>query len=138
MIQAITVIHVLVALSIIGMVLLQQGRGADAGAGFGGASNTVFGARGSASFLTRTTAILAAIFFSTSLILAYLGGKRDNNSQDIMDTVTPVQSRPAQSDVPQQPGQAETTIQSPAADLPTPAEQAKPAEAPKADKPKRK
>ena len=64
-----------VAAAIIGLVLLQRGKGADAGAGFGaGASGTVFGARGAASFLSRTTAMLAALFFVTSLALAYLGG----------------------------------------------------------------
>ena len=67
------VFHVLLAASIIGLVLLQRGKGADAGAGFGaGASGTVFGARGSGSFLSRTTAILATLFFVTSLGLSYL------------------------------------------------------------------
>jgi len=67
------VFHVLLATGIIGLVLLQRGKGADAGAGFGaGASGTVFGSRGSASFLSRTTAVLATLFFVTSLGLAYL------------------------------------------------------------------
>src|SRR5512147_1241424 len=67
------VFHVLVALAIVGLVLLQRGKGADAGAGFGaGASGTVFGARGSASFLSRTTAVLATLFFLSSLGLSYL------------------------------------------------------------------
>ncbi len=67
------VFHVLLAAGIIGLVLLQRGRGADAGAGFGaGASGTVFGSRGSASFLSRTTAVLATLFFLTSLGLAYI------------------------------------------------------------------
>jgi preprotein translocase subunit SecG len=67
------VFHVLMAAAIIGLVLLQRGRGADAGAGFGaGASGTVFGARGSASFLSRTTAVLATLFFLSSLGLSYL------------------------------------------------------------------
>jgi preprotein translocase subunit SecG len=67
------VFHVLIAAGIVGLVLLQRGRGADAGAGFGaGASGTVFGARGSASFLSRTTAVLAALFFISSLVLSYL------------------------------------------------------------------
>jgi preprotein translocase subunit SecG len=67
------VLHVLLAASIIGLVLLQRGKGADAGAGFGaGASGTVFGARGSGSFLSRTTAIMATLFFVTSLGLSYL------------------------------------------------------------------
>jgi len=66
------VVHILVALGLIGLVLLQQGKGADIGAAFGsGASNTVFGARGSANFLSRTTAVLAVLFFMTSLSMAY-------------------------------------------------------------------
>jgi preprotein translocase subunit SecG len=65
--------HLLLAVSIVALVLMQRGRGADAGAGFGaGASGTVFGARGSASFLSRTTAVLATLFFLSSLGLAYL------------------------------------------------------------------
>lgn len=86
MYQTLIVVHVLFGFSIIGMVLLQQGRGADAGAGFGGgASSSLFGARGSASFLSRTTGILAALFFSSSLLLAYLGDKHDNKPHDIME-----------------------------------------------------
>ena len=71
------IIHVFVSVGLVGLVLLQHGKGADAGAAFGsGASQTVFGARGSSSFLTRTTGILATIFFATSLSLAYLSGQR--------------------------------------------------------------
>jgi preprotein translocase subunit SecG len=71
------ILHMFLCVGIIGLVLLQRGKGADAGAGFGaGASGTVFGARGSASFLSRTTAILATLFFVTCLTLAYLGGKK--------------------------------------------------------------
>ncbi len=71
------VVHVLVALGLISIILLQQGRGATAGAAFGGgASGTVFGARGSASFLSRTTAILAIIFFGNCLLLAWLATKQ--------------------------------------------------------------
>ncbi len=67
------VVHVFIALAIIGLVLLQRGKGADAGAGFGaGASGTVFGARGSSNFLSHATAVLATLFFITSLGLAYL------------------------------------------------------------------
>jgi len=66
-------IHIVLALLLIGVILLQQGKGATAGAAFGsGASATVFGARGSASFLTRMTAILAILFFSNCLLLAYM------------------------------------------------------------------
>ncbi len=71
------VFHVLLAVGIVALVLLQRGKGADAGAGFGaGASGTVFGARGSASFLSRTTAVLATLFFVSSLGLSYLFSQR--------------------------------------------------------------
>ncbi|OGT18705.1 MAG: preprotein translocase subunit SecG [Gammaproteobacteria bacterium RBG_16_57_12] len=77
MVSVILIIHVLVAAALIGLVLLQHGKGADAGAAFGsGASATVFGSRGSGSFLSRMTAGLAAVFFITSLTLAYLSGNR--------------------------------------------------------------
>src|SRR6202000_2090586 len=67
-------VHVLLALMIIGLVLLQRGKGAEAGAGFGsGASGTVFGARGTSTLFSRLTAVFAALFFVTSLTLAYLG-----------------------------------------------------------------
>jgi preprotein translocase subunit SecG len=74
MVQTIVLVaHVGIALLIIGLVLLQRGKGADAGTGFGaGASGTVFGARGSATFFSRMTGVLAALFFATSLGLAYL------------------------------------------------------------------
>jgi preprotein translocase subunit SecG len=67
-----TVVHLFLALGLIGLVLIQHGKGADMGAAFGsGASATVFGARGSGNFLSRTTGILAALFFVTSMVLAY-------------------------------------------------------------------
>ncbi len=74
MLQTIVLVaHVGIALLIIGLVLLQRGKGADAGTGFGaGASGTVFGARGSATFFSRMTGVLATLFFVTSLGLAYL------------------------------------------------------------------
>lgn len=90
--QAIVIFHILVAISMVGLILIQQGKGADAGAAFGsGASGTVFGARGAASFLTRTTAILAALFFSTSVVLAYLADMGNNPKKDIMDVPEMVQ-----------------------------------------------
>src|SRR5947207_15089011 len=71
------VLHIVVALGIIGLVLLQPGKGADMGSGFGGgASGSLFGATGSANFLSRTTAVLAAIFFILSLALAYTATRR--------------------------------------------------------------
>ena len=85
MYQTIIIIHVLVGLTVIGLILMQQGRGADAGAAFGsGSSGSVFGAKGTASFLSRTTAVFALIFFSTSLGLAVLGGQL-GEKKDMMD-----------------------------------------------------
>src|SRR3954465_14385858 len=77
LVTVLIVLHVLVALSIIGLVLLQHGKGADMGSGFGGgASGSLFGATGSANFLSRTTAVLAALFFILSLALAYVATRR--------------------------------------------------------------
>src|SRR5215203_1580266 len=93
-----TILQVLSAFAIVGLVLLQRGKGADAGAGFGaGASGTVFGARGSASFLSRTTAVLATLFFLTSLGLAYLFSQQKQPSS-VVDTVQ--QETPAPTQVP--------------------------------------
>lgn len=79
-------VHVLIGLAIIGLVLLQRGKGAEAGAAFGaGVSGTVFGARGSANFLSRSTGLLAALFFITSLSLAYLGSQR-RPPESLLDT----------------------------------------------------
>src|ERR1700749_258165 len=69
-----TIVQVFASLAIIGLVLLQRGKGAEAGAGFGaGESGTVFGARGATTALSRATAVFAAVFMVTSLALAYLG-----------------------------------------------------------------
>lgn len=77
MLTIILIVHLLVAVTLIGLILVQRGKGADIGAAFGsGASQTVFGSQGSASFLTRTTAILATVFFLTSLSLGYLYSQR--------------------------------------------------------------
>ena len=77
MYQVIIVIHVLLGLGIIGLILMQQGKGADAGAAFGtGSAGSVFGAQGAASFLSRATAILATLFFISSLGLAVINGHR--------------------------------------------------------------
>jgi len=102
------VIQVVAAIALIGLVLLQHGKGADAGAAFGsGASGTVFGARGSANFLSRATAICATVFFVASLSLAYVvQGRKAPDS--VVDTVAP--TAPAPSAVPseQAPAEGET------------------------------
>ena len=73
----IIIVHLVVAIGVVGFVLIQQGKGADTGASFGsGASGTVFGSQGSSSFLSRFTAILAAVFFATSLGLAFYAKDR--------------------------------------------------------------
>jgi preprotein translocase subunit SecG len=83
------VVHVVVALAIIGLVLLQHGKGADMGSGFGGgASGSLFGATGSANFLSRATAVLATIFFLLSLALAYVATKKPvEGGGGVMDAV---------------------------------------------------
>jgi preprotein translocase subunit SecG len=80
--------HVLVALSIIGLVLLQHGKGADMGSGFGGGSSgSLFGATGSANFLSRATAVLATIFFLLSLVLGYLATQKPVEPGGVIDAV---------------------------------------------------
>ena len=74
------VVHVILAMSVIGLVLIQHGKGADAGAAFGsGASSTVFGAKGSASFLTKMTTGAALAFFVTSILLFYMAAHRGSS-----------------------------------------------------------
>lgn len=88
MYTTILAIHIIVAIAMIGLILIQHGKGADAGASFGsGASGTVFGASGTANFLTRTTAVLTAIFFITSLSLAVFA-KKQAASNYTLDTST--------------------------------------------------
>jgi preprotein translocase subunit SecG len=83
--SAVLILHVLTALAVCGFVLLQHGKGADMGAAFGsGSSGSLFGAAGSANFLSRTTAILATVFFVTSVALTYLGSQH-GVSQGVMD-----------------------------------------------------
>ena len=109
--------HVLVALAIIGLVLLQHGKGADMGSGFGGgASGSLFGATGSANFLSRTTAVLATLFFLLSLALAYVATKKPVEPGGVMDAV---RTRPDKGPE-KKPGAQETQPQ-PAAPAPPPA-----------------
>ena len=83
------VVHVLLCLGVIGLVLIQHGKGADAGAAFGsGASATVFGSRGAASFLTRLTTYGALAFFLTSLVLFYMAAHREASTGSVLDNVT--------------------------------------------------
>jgi len=82
------IIHTLIALGIIALVLIQRGKGADAGAAFGsGSSGTVFGSRGSTSFFSRATALLATAFFATSLTLAYLSSQRSGTPDSLLESL---------------------------------------------------
>lgn len=91
----IVIVHLLVAIAVIVLVLIQHGKGADMGASFGGgASNTVFGSQGSANFLSRTTAVLVAVFFITSIGLAYYA--KSKSSASLFDRTAPVATQPAQ------------------------------------------
>ncbi|HEY3596049.1 MAG TPA: preprotein translocase subunit SecG [Paraburkholderia sp.] len=83
----IIVVQLLSALGVIGLVLLQHGKGADMGAAFGsGASGSLFGATGSANFLSRTTAVLAAVFFVSTLALTYMGAYHAKPSAGVLGT----------------------------------------------------
>jgi preprotein translocase subunit SecG len=113
-------VHVLLAFMIVGLVLLQRGKGAEAGAGFGsGASGTVFGARGTSTLFSKLTAVFAALFFATSLSLAYLGTHSTAEPTSVLERAAreaasaPVQSTPAQS-TPAQTAPAQTPAPAPA------------------------
>ena len=92
-------VHILVALGIVGLVLMQHGKGADMGAAFGsGASGSLFGSSGSANFLSRMTGILAAVFFVTSLALAYVASNKPKTTGSVMqETVQSQTASPAAS-----------------------------------------
>lgn len=91
----VVVVQVLSALAIVGLVLLQHGKGADMGASFGsGASGSLFGASGSSNFLSKSTAIAAAIFFAATLALAFVGGHRTAATGGVMDGISSVKSVP--------------------------------------------
>ncbi len=96
------IVHVLAAVGLVGLILIQQGKGADMGAAFGsGASSTVFGSQGSGSFITRSTAILATVFFLTSLTLAYFSGQGVSR-KSVTEVVAPLveQGTPVDQDMP--------------------------------------
>lgn len=110
------IVHLVMAIALVGLVLIQQGKGAEAGASFGaGASGTVFGAQGTGSFFSRLTAILAAVFFATSLGLAFYAKQRASGvdemglpsleaqqtiQQAVEDIPQLVEGQPATGDVP--------------------------------------
>jgi preprotein translocase subunit SecG len=90
-------LHLALCAAIVGLVLIQRGKGADAGAGFGaGASGTVFGARGSATFFSKATAVVATLFFVTSLALTYVAGKPVEAPKSLVESVPVEQPAPEQ------------------------------------------
>ncbi|HOX70160.1 MAG TPA: preprotein translocase subunit SecG [Dokdonella sp.] len=126
------VFYVLIAISMIALILMQRGAGADAGSGFGGgASSTVFGARGSANFLSRSTAVLAGLFFLLSLGMGMYHGRpaavgESSDDLGVMAGVAPKVPAPASGDVPAAPAAAPAStdvpapMPAPAADQPAP------------------
>jgi len=123
-------VHVLLALMIIGLVLLQRGKGAEAGAGFGsGASGTVFGARGTSTLFSKLTAVFAGLFFVTSLTLAYLGSHATAQPTSVLERAAQAAAATAPTKAPPP---ALTPTTPPAS---TPAPQPAPAPAPDAPNP---
>src|SRR4249919_267495 len=101
------VVHLLVAVAICGFVLLQHGKGADMGAAFGsGSAGSLFGASGSANFLSRTTAVLAAVFFACTLLLAYFGHSRPAGGGSLLERAAVGAPAPAPTPAPATSGSA--------------------------------
>jgi preprotein translocase subunit SecG len=101
--ETIVIIDILAALGVIGLVLLQQGKGADMGAAFGsGASQTLFGARGSANFLTRATAVLATVFFLSNIALAYMAARSGGESSSVIQQIEQPKDTAPQAPAPEQ------------------------------------
>jgi len=119
--SVLVVVHLFLAIGLVGLILIQHGKGADMGAAFGsGASASVFGARGASNFLSRTTGILAALFFVTSLALAYFA-MQSTEPETLMEGVQPAAVEVAEPEVPS------------VVDLPTVPEMQAPTPAPAAD-----
>ena len=113
-------VQMLTALGMIGLILMQHGKGADMGAAFGsGSSGSLFGATGSANFLSRTTAVLATVFFIATLLLAYFGNARPASTGSVLERAAV--TAPAEGAVPaaQIPGNAAPAVDAPAAPAPS-------------------
>jgi preprotein translocase subunit SecG len=111
------IVHILVAAALIGLVLIQHGKGADVGAAFGsGASNTVFGSRGSASFLTRATAILAILFFVLTGLLAFSTTQK-REIKSVTELAAPAKT-PATTGTKPEPAPADSATQTKPGDVP--------------------
>src|SRR6059058_4665975 len=125
MFTALIIVHILVAFIMVGVILLQSGKGAEIGAAFGGSSQTVFGSRGAGTFLSKMTAVAATIFMVTSLSLAILSKKQNYSSTIGLDKPTSSPSSPA---VPDSPTGIPAPVR-PAADQPIPHDSNAPAPA---------
>ncbi|RVU82769.1 preprotein translocase subunit SecG [Leucothrix sargassi] len=116
------IVQLIASLGIIALVLMQHGKGADAGAAFGGgggamgggASGSVFGSKGSGNFMSRTTAILATIFFVNSLVLAWLVAHPEGSQSSVVQSVVVNPSQDAQNDVPSAPSDVPAASGAPA------------------------
>ncbi|QAU34708.1 preprotein translocase subunit SecG [Janthinobacterium sp. 17J80-10] len=115
------VVQVLSALTIIGLVLLQHGKGADMGAAFGsGASGSLFGASGSSNFLSKSTGVAATIFFCATLALAYIGNKPGAVKGGVMENLPTAPASTNTVPAPAQPAQGAAPAPAPAAGAPAP------------------
>lgn len=120
MYQVILFVHVFVAICIVALVLVQQGKGATVGAAFGsGASQTVFGSRGSGSFLFRATIAMVVLFFTTSILLNYLTVHAFKQEKALPFVVTPARHGPASNALPQNSSQDGTKPKAPVVQAPT-------------------
>ncbi len=122
LVNVILTVQIMTALGMIGLILIQHGKGADMGAAFGsGSSGSLFGASGSANFLSRTTAVLAVIFFVSTLALAYFGNARPASTGSVLEgpaaTTAPVAPAPEAGSAATIPGNAVSA----AAESPAPA-----------------
>lgn len=123
------IVQLIASLGIIGLVLMQHGKGADAGAAFGGgssptggggASGSVFGSKGSGNFMSRTTAILATVFFINSLVLAWIVAHPEGAESSVVQSVVVSPSQTEQNDVPSLPSDVPAAPASgDASDIPT-------------------
>ncbi len=121
--QIILIVHLLVALAIIGLIMLQQGKGADMGASFGaGASQTLLGSSGSANVLTRATAWLVVLFFATSFGLALLATQKTQVVEELDLAIPPAESAqsaaPVDSDLPEVDSEPPAAVPAPEGDVP--------------------
>ena len=115
--SVVLIVHLLAAVGLVGLILIQQGKGADMGAAFGaGASGTVFGSQGAGSFITRSTGFLAATFFITSLALAYYSGQvvsTKSVTESVVVAPAPVveQQKPIAEDLPMVPVETDAAVE---------------------------